>query len=155
MELTKKIIGLSGPEFVFEVEKGHIRKFAEAIGDSNPLYVDEEYAINTVYGGIIAPPTFPIVIGQDSGDSIDLGLNQRRMLHGEQEFIYRRPIRAGDILYCQMKVTDVYEREGRTGQMQFLVLDTEMKDEAGKLVVISRTNIVYRPLKNSETGVKL
>lgn len=139
--------GLTGTQFVFEVEKRHIRQFAEAIGDSNPLYVDEEYAAKTMYGGIIAPPTFPIAIGQDSGESLDLKLDQRRMLHGEQEFIYKRPIRPGDKLYCQMKVSDVYERNGKKGPMQFVVLDTEMKDEADQLVVISRTNIIYKPLK--------
>lgn len=145
--------GLTGTQFVFDVEKRHIRQFAEAIGDSNPLYVDEEYASKTIYGGIIAPPTFPIAIGQDSGESLDLKLDQRRMLHGEQEFIYNRPIRPGDTLYCQMKVSDVYEREGKKGTMQFVVLDTEMKDESGKLVVISRTNIIYRPLKTSTTSI--
>lgn len=52
-----------------------------------------------------------------------------------------------------MKVSDVYEREGRKGPMQFLVLDTEMKDESGELVVISRTNIIYRPLRGSNSPV--
>ncbi|MGM9927754.1 MAG: MaoC family dehydratase N-terminal domain-containing protein [Bacillus sp. (in: firmicutes)] len=146
MELDKSLIGLSGEPFVFEVEKRHIRQFAEAIGDDNPLYVDEEYAATTAYGGIIAPPTFPVVIGQENGVGIDLKLDQRRMLHGEQEFIYTRPIRLGDQLHCQMKVADVYERVGKNGVMQFLVLDTEMKDHSGQMVVISRTNIIYRSL---------
>lgn len=141
--------GLTGQEYVFDVEKRHIRQFAEAIGDPNPIYRDEEYAKATSYGGIIAPLTYPIAIGQDSGEELDLGLDQKRMLHGEQEFIYYRPIRPGDRLHCQMKVTDVYEREGQRGPMQFVVLDTEMKDDSGELVVISRTNIIYRPLQKS------
>ncbi|HEY9577706.1 MAG TPA: MaoC family dehydratase N-terminal domain-containing protein [Pseudobacillus sp.] len=143
MDLDRSIVGLTGPEFTFEVEKRHIRQFAQAIGDSNPLYVDEEYAAGTPYGGIIAPPTFPIAIGAE-GESIDLELDQKRMLHGEQEFIYTRPIRPGDRLICQMKVADLYEKEGRSGKMQCLVLDTEIKDENGKQVAISRTNIIYR-----------
>ncbi|MEX3622895.1 MaoC family dehydratase N-terminal domain-containing protein [Viridibacillus arvi] len=145
MELAH-LKGLTGAEFTFEVEKRHIRQFAEAIGDANPLYVDEAYAATTIYGGIIAPLTFPIAIGQDSGENLDLGLDHKRMLHGEQEFIYYRPIRPGDKLHCQMKVSDVYERQGKKGSMEFLVLDTEIKDPSGELVVISRTNIIYRPL---------
>lgn len=143
MDLDRSIVGLTGPEFTFEVEKRHIRQFAQAIGDSNPLYVDEEYAAGTPYGGIIAPPTFPIAIGAE-GESIDLELDQKRMLHGEQEFIYTRPIRPGDRLICQMKVADLYEKEGRSGKMQCLVLDTEIKDEKRSTVVISRMNIIYR-----------
>ena len=150
MELDQSLIGLTGPQFVFEVEKRHIRQFAEAIGDLNPLYVDENYAKSTIYGGIIAPPSFPVAIGADSSQGIELPLDYSRMLHGEQEFIYQRPIRPGDRLYCQMKVTNVYEKEGKNGPMQFLVMDTEMKDEAGELVVISRTNIIYRTLANSK-----
>ncbi|WP_431810916.1 MaoC family dehydratase N-terminal domain-containing protein [Lysinibacillus sp. FW12] len=150
MELDQSLVGLTGPQFVFEVEKRHIRQFAEAIGDPNPLYVDEAYAKTTIYGGIIAPPSFPVAIGTDSGQEIELPLDYSRMLHGEQEFIYRRPIRPGDRLHCQMKVTDVYEKEGKNGPMQFLVMDTEMKDDEGELVVISRTNIIYRTLASNK-----
>ena len=150
MELDQSLIGLTGPQFVFEVDKRHIRQFAEAIGDRNPLYVDEKYAKSTIYGGIIAPPSFPVAIGAESGQGIELPLDYSRMLHGEQEFIYQRPIRPGDRLYCQMKVTNVYEKEGKNGPMQFLVMDTEMKDVAGELVVISRTNIIYRTLTSSK-----
>lgn len=145
MDLDKSIIGLSGKVFTFEVEKRHLRQFAEAIGDPNPLYVDEGYASNTPYGGLIAPPTFPMAVGADGGD-LPLELDTRRMLHGEQEFIYYQSIRPGDRLQCQMKVADLYEREGKSGSMQFLVLDTEMKDEEGEMVGISRTNIIYRKL---------
>ena len=145
MELAH-LVGKAGKPFVFQVGQRHIRQFSQAIGDTNPLYMDEEYAKTTVHGGIIAPPTFPIAIKPESGEELDLGLDYRRMLHGEQQFIYTRAIRLGDVLYCQLKVTDVYEREGKNGKMEFLVLDTEINDEYGKHVVTSRTNIIYRPL---------
>lgn len=146
MDLDQSMIGLKGSVYIYEVEKGHIRSFANAIGDENPLYVDEEHAKSTAYEGLIAPPTFPIAIASENGE-LPIQLDERRMLHGEQEFIYYQPIRPGDRLYCQMKVSDLYERDGKSGKMQFLVLDTEMKDESGELVVISRTNIIYRSLK--------
>ncbi|SEN04786.1 N-terminal half of MaoC dehydratase [Mesobacillus persicus] len=145
MDLDKSIVGLKGEVFVVDVEKRHVRQFAEAIGDSNPLYVDEDYSASSPYGGLITPLTYPIALASE-GKSLPLQLDERRMLHGEQEFIYHRPVRPGDQLYCQMKVADLYEREGRSGMMQFLVLDTEMKDKEGEMVVISRMNIVYRPL---------
>lgn len=144
MDLDHSVIGLKGKPYVVDVEKRHIRQFAEAIGDPNPLYVDEEYARNSSYGGIVAPPTFLIALNQ--GSDLPLDLDYRRMLHGEQEFIYHRPIRIGDRLQCQMVVSDLYEREGKSGKMQFLVLDTEIKDETGDLVAVSRNNIIYRPL---------
>lgn len=145
MELAH-LVGKAGIPFVFQVDQRHIRQFSQAIGDTNPLYSDEDYAKTTVHGGIIAPPTFPIAIKPENGEELDLGLDYRRMLHGEQQFIYTRAIRPGDVLHCQLKVTDVYEREGKNGKMEFLVLDTEIHDANGKHVVTSRTNIVYRSL---------
>lgn len=138
------LIGKAGKPYTVEVEKCHIRQFAQAIGDTNPLYSDEEFAKKTVHGGIIAPPTFPIAMSEESDEDLDLGLEYSRMLHGEQRFIYTRPIRPGDVLTCQLKVTDVYEREGKNGTMEFIVMDTEMTDAAGAHVVTSRTNIIYR-----------
>ena len=145
MELDKSIIGLTAKEYIFEVEKRHIRQFAEAIGDSNSLYTDEDYASETAYEGLIAPPTFPVAVASEGGD-LPINLDTRRMLHGEQEFIYYRPIRPGDRLHCQMKISDLYEREGKSGNMQFLVLDTEMKNEEEEMVAISQMTIVYRGL---------
>ena len=146
MELTH-LVGKTSNPFIFQVDQRHIRQFAQAIGDTNPLYTDEQYAKTTVHGGIIAPPTFPVAISPDDNEEqFDLGLDYRRMLHGEQQFIYTRAIRPGDVLHCQLKVTDVYEREGKNGPMEFLVLDTEIADAAGNHVVTSRTNIIYRPL---------
>lgn len=144
MNLDESMIGLEGEIGVVEVEKGHIKRFAEAIGDPNKLYVDVEYAQDTPYGGLIAPPTFPVAL--DAGDGgLPLDLDYRRMLHGEQEFIYYRSISPGDILYTQIKVSHLYEKEGKSGSMQFLILDTELKDEEGNMVAISRMNIIYRP----------
>ena len=147
MDLDKSIIGLSGKSFIFEVEKRHVRQFVEAIGDSNPLYLDEEYAAKTTYGGLIAPPTFPIAVASEGGE-LPIELDTRRMLHGEQEFIYYQSIRPGDRLHCQMKIADLYERVGKSGSMQFLVLDTEMRDGTGEMVAISQMTIVYRNLAN-------
>ena len=59
--ITDEIRNTIGREFgphVYEVEKGAIKKFAEALEDTNPLWQDEKYAAESRYGGIIAPPTF-------------------------------------------------------------------------------------------------
>lgn len=144
---NKGLIGKKSAVFTFDVTLEHIAQFAKAIGDDSPLYTDEEYAKNTVHKGIIAPPTYPIAVGASATEPFDLGLDQRRMLHGEQTFLYERAIRPGDQLNCQIIVSDVYEKEGKNGLMEFIILDTEMRDETGQLVVTSRTNIVYRTVK--------
>ena len=56
-ELTQ-LIGKTGEPVILEVEKGAIKRFADAVGDRNPLYWDEEHARNSRYGSIVAPPGF-------------------------------------------------------------------------------------------------
>ena len=56
-EITK-FIGEAGDTRTLEVEKGAIRRFADAVDDPDPLYYDEEYARNSRYGSMIAPPGF-------------------------------------------------------------------------------------------------
>lgn len=130
MAIDRSLIGKESAEEVFEVEKGAIRKFAEAIGDPTPPFEWE-----------IAPPTFPTTFRMGiPGVRLELS----RVLHGEQEYSYRRPIRAGDRLRCKTRVVDVYEREGRLGKMTFLVTEMEGRDEDGQLVFTGRSTIIVR-----------
>lgn len=143
MEVKKEHIGLTTDCYKVNVEQGHIRRFCQAIGDENPLFLDEEQASQSVYRGIIAPLTFPIALSDESV-KFPLELDMRRMLHGEQEFIYYQPLRPGNSYTAQMKVVDIYDREGKSGKMQFIVIDTELRDEDNELAVICRMNIIYR-----------
>jgi acyl dehydratase len=66
-------------------------------------------------------------------------MDLRRVLHGEQEFEYLKPVYAGDVLTAVTKVTDVYEKTGgRGGTMTFVVMDTEFTNQKGEKVAISR-----------------
>lgn len=145
MELGAHVIGLESKSYTFQVESRHVFQFAAAIGDDNPIYQEADYAAQSPYKSPVVPPTFPVAMN-DGNVEMPLELDHRRMLHGEQEFIYYQDIRIGDTLNCQMKVSDFYEKEGKNGIMQFLVLDTEMTDDKQELVCISRMNIIYRPL---------
>src|SRR5699024_11046346 len=112
MDIDKSVIGLTSEKYVVEVEKGHIKRIAEAICDLNPIYHDEVFAYDAIYGGIIAPPSFHVALTCEGGE-LSFDLDMKRMLHGEQEFIYERVIHAGDKIHCQMTVTDLYEKEGK------------------------------------------
>ena len=129
--IDRSLIGAESAEVLFEVERGAIRKFAEALRDTTPAYA----------GGEVAPPTFPttfrIAIPR-------LSFEQARVLHGQQEYRYERPIRAGDRLRCKTRVVDVYEREGRLGAMTFLVTETQGSDESGRPVFTARSTAILR-----------
>ena len=138
------VAGKTYPPFTVRVEHGKIREFAEAIRDGNPLYLDEEAAGRSSFGGILAPPTFSRNFwwegtqGQD-----DLGFDPRYRIHGEQEFEYVQPLRAGDVLTGQVKIAQMYEKPGkRGGKMTFAVLETTYRNARGETVLIGRRTLI-------------
>lgn len=134
-------VGMESTPVKNEVEKGAIRKFADAIGDANPLYRDEAYAEKTRHGRIIAPPTFSRTF--DYGEIPGFSIKRDGLIHGEQHFEYFRPIYAGEVLYCSTRLADVYEKKGKLGNMIFLVYEQKGIDEEGKTVFFARSNVIY------------
>jgi len=129
--LTRDLIGRESEVVVFEVERGAIRKFTDAVQDQTPACVR----------GDVAPPTFPTTFRMTiPGLTFDLA----RVLHGAQEYRYERPLRAGDRVSCRVRVADVYQRKGRLGEMTFLILTMEGTDESGSPVFSGTTTAILR-----------
>lgn len=140
MLIDPSVIGSKSDAAIIEVEKGAIRAFANAIGDANPLYINEAFAKEHGYASIVAPPTFPTTFRLPRNKNIKFELS--RVLHGEQEYIYERPIVAGDALRCQSTVVDVYERAGKLGSMTFMVSEVRGEDLNGNLVFTGKSTII-------------
>jgi acyl dehydratase len=127
----------------------HVAAFARALGDENPAYVDSAAAARGPFGGIVAPPTYPIafMIEAMSGGMdtfMELGLNFMTLVHGEQEFEYVRPIKAGETLTLTGRIADVYDKTGSSGTLDFVVLETEARDAAGAQVFFSRNTLISK-----------
>ena len=120
------------------VDAEHIAAFAAALDDRNP-----EYATT-------APPTYPIAFmtqamsgGMDT--FLELGLNFMTLVHGEQEFEYVRPVRVGETLTLTGRIADVYEKtSGSGGVLDFVVLETEGRDQANAPVFYSRNVLISK-----------
>src|SRR5690242_21607230 len=120
--LDENAIGRSSPPTLNEVEKGSIRRFAEAIGDYNPIYYDEEYARASGYPTIVAPPTFPASFHSAADLRELLGVGIKSLLHAEQAFESERPIFAGARIFVSTRVADVLERSGPAGELDVAVI---------------------------------
>ena len=147
--LDKNAIGRSSPPTLNEVEKGAIRRFAEAIGDYNPIYYDEEYARASGYPTIVAPPTFPASFHSSADLRELLGVGIKSLLHAEQSFEYERPIFAGDRIFVATRVADVLERTGPAGKMDVAVIEDEGRDAEGNLVFRARRTLIVRAAKEN------
>jgi acyl dehydratase len=142
--LDKSLIGRESEPVVHEVEKNQVRRFAEALGDPNPVAVDEVAARAAGYPGLVAPPTFAIALASNERFRHSLDLGTRNMIHGEQSFEYTRPIVAGDRITVRSKVADVQERAGASGPMDVLVIEDEGRDDKNELVFRTRATLILR-----------
>jgi hypothetical protein len=126
------------------IERGPVRVFAEALGDSDEVYGGDD---------ALVPPTFPFVMSYwgslGSGGAAGLPIDRlrgpgRAILHGEQAFEYQRWPKVGDVLEGTTVITDVYEKErSNGGKLEFYVTETDWKDvDSGAPVVKSIFTLV-------------
>lgn len=126
----------------FTVEAGKVEEFARAVKDDDPVHRDEDAAAERGFEAVPAPLTYQRV-GRfpryrpdlEHHLGFDFGFDRSRVVHGEQEYYFERPLQVGDTLTGTTTVTDVYERDGsRGGTMTFVILETAYRDRAGELV---------------------
>ena len=145
-------IGLQLPVVTFEVEKGRLRFFAEAIGETRPEYLDEEAARAAGYRSLPAPSTFLMGADFDAGTTTTLletlGVPIERILHGEQSFTYHAPVCAGDVVSVEARISDIYSKKG--GALEFIVKDSLIRDAQGRTVVEARGILVVRNPQEQE-----
>ena len=135
------MIGKEAKVEVTQIEKGMIKKAAEAIGDPNPLWQDEKRARKTKYGGIIAPPGL-LITAMMSGSRPEGSMPFQRLLAGGGEWEFLLPIRAGDVITSTTALADVYEREGKAGKMLFFIFETIHKNQLDEVVAKSRSTLI-------------
>ena len=138
-------IGVESEPASYDVERGAIIKFAQAIGDANPLFNDEEAARKTRHGGLIAPPTF--LRSMSAGPAkVQVKSPYPAALDGGSEWEYFEPVRPGDRITVTIRIADMFERPGRLGNMLFTVRETRYVNQFGKVAALQRsTGISYQP----------
>jgi acyl dehydratase len=154
--ITPEIKAMLGKEEYFPgievVDRSSIRRYAQAISDSNPLYLDDEYAKQSKYGGIVAPPTYIFdvshdifaEIGEDGRDLTRVTVPGMNAVRGGNEYEFFEPVKAGDVVNRRRKVTDIYEKEGKkAGKILFITYETTYVNQNGKALAICRETMMF------------
>ena len=144
LEYDTSWIGKEFDRYTYTVSKEEIIEFATSVGETNPLYTDEEYAKTTPYGSLIAPPTFCTVF-RSRARLPDLKLNYgRRGIDGGKECQFYVPIRPGDTITGVDRIAAIYEKTGRSGTMIFIVRESELTNQHGEKVAVIRQHLIRR-----------
>ena len=132
IDRIKTRIGVDGPPFTTLVEAGQVRRFAEAISDPNPRWEKE------------APPTFLVALAPPSvhlSDAEDYG---KGWLNGGNRFEYFAPVMMGDQITAKGRIVDVYDKPGSSGNLLFIIFETDYTNQRGERVARLRGTAIRR-----------
>jgi acyl dehydratase len=144
LEFDTSWIGKEFDRYTYQVTKEEIVEFAESIGETNPLFTDDAYAKTTPHGGLIAPPTFSVVF-RSRAMMPELQLSYgKRGFDGGKVCQFYAPIRAGDTITGVDRIAEVYEKTGRSGNMIFIIRESEFTNQQGEKVAVIRQSLIRR-----------
>ena len=150
------------------VERGAVRRYAQAIMDIDPIYMREEALAGTRYAKPVAPPLFPNamlrlpfgerdLVQERAADpdfdgavgSSTLGLpplpvEKSALLNGGSEVELFRFAEHGESIWLRSRYLDIYEKETSKGVMLFVVIETDFLDHDRKLVMRFRKTQIRR-----------
>jgi acyl dehydratase len=139
----------------YDVTCRDIKRFAQAIGETNPIYFDEDYAKGTRHGGIVAPPLFCQMFTYEdvpadrlppdgSPVEIDVPVPARRTVGGASSYEIFQRVRTGDRIKVKSVLKDVFTKEGRSGRLYFIVVEMEFSNQKNELVARETATYIKR-----------
>lgn len=144
--IDRSFIGTVSEPRTIEIERGQLKFFAKATGQTDRIYFDEAAARDAGHPALPAPPTFAFSLGLGApakkGNLFDIIKDLHNILHGEQSFAYHRMLYAGDTATLVSTIQDIYEKRG--GALEFVVQDTKVTNQHGELCAEMRTVTVVR-----------
>lgn len=166
---VKAVIGAESEpiEAYHPVDSSEVRRFHHATMDQAPRYWDQDWARQSRYGGVVAPPAFPVHAFRrpsDAPDPLDAmgdpdfdGRNRRmrpglpvvevplvRLLNGGYDYELFRYARVGERIFCKSRFKDIYQRDGKTGSMVFVVIEDVYTNERGERLLKTTNTIILR-----------
>ena len=127
------------PTQVYDATEERIAAFAAATG--------------TPYqAGGPAPATFPIVVAFDAMQALmsdpDVGIELHHVVHGQQRFVHERPVRAGDALRAELRVTGLRQ----IGGADIIATSSAITDATGALVCTAEATLVHKAPDDEAAG---
>ena len=146
----KAMIGRAEDPVVNKVEEGAIQRYARSVDDPNPLYNDVEYAAQSQWGRLMAPPGFSGWPVKAKGfDMFKLFEKLQKagaplgLLDGGVEFEFFGHIGAGDMLISVTRVANIEGRETKMGPTMVTTVETTSINERGTVVMIMRNTLLH------------
>lgn len=171
--ITDEIKALIGVESEWEeacdtVERGQIRRHAQATMDTDPMYWNDAYAASSKAGGVVAPPFFPLHALRAAPGQTDMFTRAATdpdfdgsvrgvmkglppvpipltgVLNGGNEVEVLRYARVGERIRLKSRYLDIYQKEGRTGPLVFVITETVYANQDGETLIKAKQTRIIR-----------
>jgi len=164
--------GATGRTLVADLplERDTLRRFVQAIMDTDPLYVDAVHAAGTKFGEMVAPPLYPVhafrppiggpdpldvlrtdpdADGSAGNDGMYFGLTPidspfKRLLNGGNEIEFFRCLAVGEKCVANARYADVQLKQGKSGSLLLVVIETTFSTEQGERLLVNRQTLIWR-----------
>jgi acyl dehydratase len=146
--LDQKAVGVWSAPALNEIEAGAIRRFAEAMGETNPIYFDDAAARAQGYRSVVAPLAFAAAL-RSSLSLQGATAPNRTVLSSEQQIESFLPICAGDRILVASRIAEINQRPGTAGPLEFVVVEDEGKTPEGRLTFRTRRTIILRATREA------
>ena len=153
MTLSTDIVGMHFryPDH-YVVGREKIREYAVAVKNSDAAFFDEDAAADLGHAGLLAPLTFISVFGYQAQTaffaSADIGIADAKIVQVDQALKFKKPIKAGDRLYCDVYVHSVRQSFGT----DIIVTRNIVSNEDGDVVQETYTTLAGRTGEEGEEG---
>jgi acyl dehydratase len=136
----------------YQVEREKVREYAIAVQNDDPVFFGEDAAAELGYGGLAAPLTFICVFGYKAQtaffENANIAVSDQQIVQVDQVLKFKRPIVAGDKLYCDVYVDGVREAHGT----QIIVTKNIITNQTGEIVQETYTTLAGRASEDGEVG---
>ncbi len=133
VERIRRHVGVWGEPVSATVEAGHVKRFVDAIGDPDPRWLIE------------VPPTFLVSLAAPTSSHLaEAEEYGKGWLNGGNRFEYLEPVKVGDRITATGQVVDVYEKKGTSGNLLFIVFETEYVNQHGRVAARLRGTGIRR-----------
>lgn len=157
--LTPQIQSMIGSEAVYvapeEIGRASFRYFAMAIGDDNPLWIDDDHARSHGYSSVIAPPTLVCETNQYMttardengyiGHTWEIPVEGCRMIRGGNAYEFFRPVLPTDRITARWRIEDITERNASDGSPMLILLSLAIyENQDGEELARNTETIIYQ-----------
>jgi acyl dehydratase len=167
---VRAIVGAQSPwvEACHPVEASEVRRFFQALMDPNPRFWDAEYATGTRYGAPVAPPAFAVHAFRRPADQLEdslaaagdpdfdglsrsmrpglpkIPLALSGILNGGYEYEFFSYPKLGDRIVCRSTYRDIFQKQGKAGEMVMVVIEDEYATADGRPLLKSLNTMIMR-----------